>query len=122
MQGLKVSQKPADKEHPFGHGRADTIATLIIAIVMVVVGIEFVINGVQRLINPQAINVSVTIFSVVLVTAILKEIMARYINDLGNRLNSDTLRGDAQHHRSDVYSSLLVLIALFGAKFENCIF
>ncbi len=115
--GFKVSQKPADKEHPFGHGRADTIATLIIAIVIVVVGIEFIINGVQRLINPQPINVSFTIFSVVLVTAILKEIMARYINDLGNRLDSDTLRGDAQHHRSDVYSSLLVLVALFGAKY-----
>ena len=115
--GFKVSQKPADAEHPFGHGRAETIATLIIAILMVVIGIEFIINGVNRLFHQVEVTGNISVILVVILTIILKEFMARFSFSLGNSINSDTLKGDAQHHRADVFSSMLVVVALVGANF-----
>lgn len=116
--GFNVSQKPADAEHPFGHGRAETIATLIIAILMAVVGVEFIINGFERLYHPEPVLVSLPVIFIVILTIGIKELLARFSFALGAKIDSDALKGDAQHHRADVYSSILVVIALIGAQIE----
>ncbi|NQV51469.1 MAG: cation transporter [Candidatus Marinimicrobia bacterium] len=119
--GFKVSQKPADKEHPFGHGRAETIATLTIAILMAVVALEFLKGATERLFfSDSDIDISKLdwfFISVVTLTAAAKAWMAFFAYKLGDLINSDALRGDAVHHKSDVYTTLLVIVALIGAYY-----
>ena len=112
--GFKMSSKPADKEHPFGHGRAETIAALTISILIGFTGLEFIKSSISRLYSAVDINVSGVVIFVVIITVLLKEILARLSYNLGSKINSDTLKADALHHRSDMWSSLLVLIAFVG--------
>ena len=119
--GFKVSQKPADKEHPFGHGRAETIATLTIAILMAVVALEFFKGAVDRLFFSDS-DIDVTqldwiFISVVTLTALAKWWMASFAYQLGDLINSDALKGDAVHHKSDVYTTVLVIAGLIAAKY-----
>ena len=120
--GFKVAQKPADKEHPFGHGRAETIATLTIAILMAVVALEFFKGAVDRLFFSETdIDVSKIdwlVIGIVSLTAVGKAWMAYFAYQLGELIDSDALRGDAVHHKSDVYTTLLVIAALVGAYFN----
>ena len=113
--GFKMADKPADKEHPFGHGRAETIAALTIAIMIGFAAFEFFKTSITRLIYPEIIQVSQIVLVVVIITIIMKEAMARFSFSLGNKINSDTLRADAIHHRTDMFSSILVLVAFAGA-------
>ncbi len=119
--GFKVSQKPADKEHPFGHGRAETIATLTIAILMAVVAFEFLKGAIDRLFFSETdIDVSKLdwlFIGVVTLTAVGKAWMASFAYQLGDLIDSDALRGDAVHHKSDVYTTVLVIMALIGAYY-----
>ena len=119
--GFKVAQKPADKEHPFGHGRAETIATLTIAILMALVAFEFFKGAIERLFfSSEDIDVSKIdwlVIGVVSLTALGKAWMAYFAYQLGDLIDSDALRGDAVHHKSDVYTTLLVIVALVGAYF-----
>jgi len=119
--GFKVAQKPADKEHPFGHGRAETIATLTIAILMAVVALEFFKGAIDRLFfSDTDIDVSKIdwlFITVVTLTALGKAWMAHFAFKLGDLINSDALKGDAVHHKSDVYTTVLVIVALIGARY-----
>ena len=112
--GFKQAQKPADKEHPYGHGRAEYIATLIIAILLCVAGIEFIEAAFERISNPQLIEVKWWMIIVLTVTIVLKEITARYAKFLSSKVASGTLHADAWHHRTDAISSLLVVIAMIA--------
>ena len=113
--GFKMASKPADKEHPFGHGRAETIAPLTISILIGFTGIEFIKTSITRFMNPNSIEVSWAVILVVLITIVLKEVLARLSYNLGDKINSSTLIADAIHHRSDMWSSVLVLSAFGGA-------
>ena len=113
--GFKMASKPADTEHPFGHGRAETIAALCIAILIGFAGFEFLKTSIFRLKYIEMIQVNQIILVVVTITMILKEAMARLSYSLGETINSDTLKADAIHHRTDMFSSALVLIAFGGA-------
>ncbi len=115
--GFKESEKPADVEHPYGHGRAEYIATLIIAILLVVAGIEFIEVAIDRIRNPEFVTSRWWMIIALSATIILKEITARYAEFLSSKIASGTLHADAWHHRSDAISSLLVVIALVAGKF-----
>ena len=113
--GFKMASKPADKEHPFGHGRAETIAALTIAIMIGFAAVEFFKTSISRLVYPEMIQVSQIVFVIVIITIILKEAMARLSYNLADKINSNILKADAIHHRTDMFSSFLVLIAFGGA-------
>ena len=112
--GFKQAEKPADVEHPYGHGRAEYIATLIIAILLCVAGIEFIQVAIDRIQNPERVKVEWWMVIILLVTIILKEITARYAEFLSSKIASGTLHADAWHHRTDALSSLLVVGAMIA--------
>ncbi|MBT4555858.1 MAG: cation transporter, partial [Candidatus Marinimicrobia bacterium] len=115
--GFKESEKPADVEHPYGHGRAEYIATLIIAVLLMVAGIEFIETSIDRIRHPEIFHSEWWMIIALSTTIILKEITARYAEFLSSKIASGTLHADAWHHRSDAISSLLVVIALVAGKF-----
>ena len=116
--GFKVAKKPADPEHPYGHGRFETIATLVIAILLFVVGVEFFRNSIDRFINVQAVKGSILVVLAMLFSALIKEWLAQFSIDLGNRIDSSVLLADAWHHRTDAIASVFVAVAIAGALFN----
>ena len=115
--GFRASVKPADRSHPFGHGRAESVAGLVIAVLLGVTAFEFASSGVSRLFHPQDVVGSWWAIVLTLLFALFKEWMARFSNAIGDRIGSETIHADAWHHRSDAITSLLVVIALVGAYF-----
>jgi cation diffusion facilitator family transporter len=114
--GFKLSQKPADAEHPFGHGRAETISSLLISFLIGLVGIEFLKSSIARLYDSEELMVDPKMIFIIVVTIVVKEIMARVSHEMGELIESDILKGDAAHHRSDMLSSLLVVVGLIGVR------
>ena len=115
--GFKQAEKPADVEHPYGHGRAEYIATLIIAILLCVAGIEFIEASIDRIQNPERVLAEWWMILILMVTIILKEITARYAEFLSSKIASGTLHADAWHHRIDAISSILVVAAMIAGKY-----
>ncbi len=114
--GFKLGSKPADREHPYGHGRIEQIATLIIALLLLIVAYDLVRSSFERLINPQKVEFNLWVFVLLIISAIFKEWMARFSIYLGKRFNAGPLIADAWHHRSDAIATLLVATGLLGSK------
>ena len=116
--GFKQAEKPADVEHPYGHGRAEYIATLIIAILLCVAGIEIIEVSIDRIRNPvwDLNKVKWWMITLLVLTIVIKEFTARFADYLSSMVASGTLHADAWHHRSDALSSLLVVGALVAGK------
>ena len=112
--GYHIARKPPDEEHPFGHGRAETIASLTIALLIGFVGFEFFKIAISRLMNPGIIEANWVWISAIALTIFIKEWMARYSFQLGDIIHSDTLKADGMHHKSDSYSSILTIVAMAG--------
>ena len=115
--GFNEAEKPADEDHPYGHGRAEYIATLIIAILLAVAGIEFIESSISRLMNPEPIVSEWWMIGLIGLTILLKELTARYGEILSQKIASGTLHADAWHHRTDAISSLLVLGAMIAGRY-----
>ena len=115
--GFKQSKKPADIGHPYGHGRAEYIATLIISVLLCVAGIEFIETAIDRIKNPILIISDWWMIAILGLTVVIKEITARYAKFLSSKIASGLLHADAWHHRTDALSSILVLIALIAGNF-----
>lgn len=115
--GFRVSRKPPDREHPYGHGRAEYIATLIISVLLIVTGVEFIQAGIRRIMDPADMQVGFWVILVVVLTILLKEGLAQIARSLGITIDSDALEADYWHHRTDAISSALVLVALIAGNF-----
>ena len=118
---VRISGKPRDAEHGYGHGKFETLATLIIGVLLTAAGIGLLINGVRQvwhslhggvLPEPTWIALAVAIISI-----IAKEVLFHYTIREGRRLNSDAVVANAWHHRSDSISSLGTMIGIGGAMF-----
>jgi cation diffusion facilitator family transporter len=115
--GFKVAAKPSDKEHPFGHGRVESITTLVIGVLLFVVAWEFAQNSVIRLMHPRPVTASYGLLVLLAVTLVLKEWLSRFALVLARKIGSSTLAGDAWHHRSDVFATAVVIVSLIAARF-----
>jgi len=115
--GFKISGKPADREHPFGHQRAEYVATLVIAIILIVAGIEFIKEGVERFLNPSEVNFPLPILLLVTFTMFVKFWMGHLTKYIGVKIDSKAIQADAVHHYTDVISTIFVLISLVLGNF-----
>ncbi len=116
LMGFRISAQPPDRSHPFGHGRMELISAVIMATLLFAVGVEFLKDGVWRLISPEFTTLSTWGFAAVAVTLLMKEGLARFAIWLGNLIQSKALIADGHHHRSDALSTIVVLLALAGVK------
>ncbi len=114
---FKIGQKPGDKKHPFGHGRMEQIASLIIAVLLGVGGIELIQYSFKRISTPQIVSMDWIPIIIIILTVFLKEGLGRISKYLGEKINSLALEADAWHHRTDAISSSFVIIALIATKY-----
>jgi len=111
--GAKVSNKPADKDHPFGHGRADVISAFIIGILLVLVAFDFILKSIDSFNNHNSSTFGTIAIIVMIISVVLKELMAQYALWAYRKTNSSVLKADAWHHRSDAISSMVILTGIF---------
>lgn len=115
--GFKLSGKPADKEHPFGHGRIEYISGLIVAFLVMMVGYEFVKSSFNRIKNPAPVSFSLIPFVLLLISIVLKIWLGRFYKDIGNKIDSSALQASSVEAISDVFSTAAVALALLASRF-----
>jgi len=118
---VRISNKPKDKDHDYGHGKFETLATLLIGLILLAVGLGIAWNGASAIISvmrgatlesPGMIALAAAIISIV-----SKEALYRYTIIAGRKLKSEALIANAWHHRSDGLSSIATTIGIGGAIF-----
>jgi len=109
--GLRVARKPPDEDHPYGHGRAELVSSAVVALVLLVAGLEVLITSVRGLFLPPHTPEMLAAYAA-LASIVIKEGMYQYNWRLGRRLHSRSLEASAQDHRTDVYASMAALLGI----------
>ncbi|MFC1499453.1 cation diffusion facilitator family transporter [Candidatus Zixiibacteriota bacterium] len=113
---FRISAKPPDREHPYGHGRAELIATLVVGMLLAIVSFDFLAESIGRLSDRQAAEYSTLALVIIGISIVLKEVMTRISIRVGRRIGSPALIADGWHHRSDAISSVLILVGIIAGQ------
>jgi len=114
--GFRMARKPRDEEHPYGHGRMESVAGLVLSILLIVVGIECARAGFQRLRSPAPVSVQGWVLAAVGGAILIKIWMAWFARRLAAITQSTALAAEAWNHGFDIISSLLVVVGMAGAR------
>lgn len=111
--GFKIGQKPADEEHPMGHGRAEAIGGLIIVLFLGMVAYEIMQGAIERLLNPSLITTPDFYAAIMAVLGIMINFsVSEYIIKVGKELRSPAIVADGKHQKTDIFSSIAVLLSV----------
>ncbi|MBM6683340.1 cation diffusion facilitator family transporter [Collinsella intestinalis] len=116
LLGFKLASKPADPGHPYGHGRYEYLAGLIVAALVLAIGIELVKSSVEKILVPTPVEFSAALVVVLLLSICVKLWMAVFNRTVGRRIGSETLEATAVDSRNDVISTAAVLISAIVAQ------
>lgn len=121
--GLKIASKPADQDHPYGHGKAEPLAAVAVASGLFVAAIIIVIQSIHEIITPHHAPAPFTLI-VLIAVVIVKESLFRYVIKVGDSVESIAVKNDAWHHRSDALTSAAAFIGISialigGAGYEE---
>ena len=112
---VKIANKPPDEEHPYGHGKAENIASIIVALLLIVVGIEIIISSAKVFFGETPVAPSSLALIIIIVSILIKEGLFHYKYRLGKKYSSSALVTEAWHHRSDSLSSIAALLGIGSA-------
>ncbi len=115
--GFKMSGKPADKEHPFGHQRAETIAAMLISIIILVVAFELASSSVEKILSPQKSDFSVALLAILAASVLVKLWMFLFNRRLAKKIQSETLKATATDSISDAIATTAVLVCTIISHF-----
>jgi cation diffusion facilitator family transporter len=114
----KFAHHEADTEHPYGHERIETAATVALSVLLIIVGIVIIIDAIKKIYLNEIQQIpNIYVLWIAAASVIVNEIVYRYTKLVADRVNSDLLRANALHSRSDAASSLIVLIGVAGDVF-----
>ncbi|MVX62903.1 cation diffusion facilitator family transporter [Clostridium chromiireducens] len=117
--GFKLSNKPADREHPFGHGRIEYLSALIVAFMVMLVGIQFIKSSFERIVNPTPVTFELVPFLLLFVSIFFKVWLSRFNKFMGEKINSAALKASSTDALGDVFTSTCVVISFLAAKFTT---
>ena len=115
--GIKISAKPADEKHPYGHYKFEVLAGVAITAIIMATGVGIIYNAYQNFLNPQNITIGYLAFGIMIFSVVVNELMSRLKLHCGKKESSVSLLSDGIHSRIDVYTSLAVLVGLFFTKY-----
>lgn len=119
MIGIKLANMPADKEHPFGHGRMEYLSALVVAFMVMLVGAQFIKSSVDRILNPTKVSFEMIPFILLLISLILKLWLSRFNKYVGEKINSSALKAASVDALGDVFTSSCVIISFVASKFTT---
>lgn len=114
--GFKLSGKPADKEHPYGHARFEYLSALMVSILICVIGVELLRSCFDKILNPSDTDFGVVSVAILACSVLLKLWMMVFAKNVGKRINSKTLIATAADSRNDVIATLAVLLGGIVSK------
>ncbi len=114
--GFIWARKPRDSRHPFGHGRVELVTALVLAVLLIVLAVEFFRMGISRVIDPRVIEVPWWVIVTVVATMGVKQWIAIFAHRLAVATGSTALKADYWHHLADVLSTGLVVLALLASR------
>jgi len=117
--GFKMASKPADKEHPFGHGRVEYISGLIVSFMVLLVGVEFIKSSYGRITNPTNVIFQWTYFVILVISIVVKIWLSRFTRFIGKSIDSSALQASAVEALGDVFVSSSVAISLILSKYTT---
>jgi len=117
LVAAKISSKPADEKHPYGHGRAELIASILIAAFLGFVAYEFISDSIGRLSHKTEARFGTIAIVVTVISILFKEGLAQFAFWAGKKANSTAIKADGWHHRTDAISSILILIGIFIGRY-----
>ena len=112
----KHSHREADEEHPYGHGRIETLATVGLGLALIAVGIGFSVDAIKRLFHPELLLIPhIAAIYIAALSIVAKEVIYHYSMVIARKYRSEMLKANAWHSRSDAISSAIVVIGVAGA-------
>ncbi|MEI6083239.1 MAG: cation diffusion facilitator family transporter [Verrucomicrobiota bacterium] len=118
-RGVVIADKPADDDHPYGHGRAETLATAIVSVMLIGAAVVILVQSINEIHTPHHVPEKFTLY-VLLGVVFVKETLYRFVGRVGNEVQSIAVKADAWHHRSDAITSaaaaLGISVALIGGE------
>lgn len=113
--GFGISDKPADEKHPFGHARAEYLSALVIAVMVVVVGFQFLRTSIDKIKSPEDIKFSMLTFVILCLSITIKLWQAKLYSSIGTKIKSQPLQAAAVDSKSDVITTSVVAISLLSS-------
>lgn len=117
IAGTKLASRKADKEHPFGHGRWENIASIFIGFLLALIAYDFLKDSIARFKDKESANFGTVAIVVTIISILVKEGLAQYAFRLGKKTDNTTIKADGWHHRTDALSSVIVLAGIFLKDF-----
>ena len=124
LLGFRMAQRPADKQHPYGHARYEYLSGLAVAALILLIGAELVKSSIAKIINPEPIDISAATIALLAASVAVKLWMAGFYKTLGKKINSTALYATSVDSRNDVISTCAVLLGclvnyLFGLNIDG---
>ncbi|GEA30388.1 cation diffusion facilitator family transporter [Clostridium diolis] len=117
--GFKLSNKPADREHPFGHGRIEYLSALIVAFMVMLVGLQFIKSSFERIVNPSPVAFELFSFILLIVSIFFKIWLSKFNKFIGEKINSSALKAASTDALGDVFTTTCVAISFLASKFTS---
>lgn len=119
LAGFKISGKPADKDHPFGHGRIEYVSALILAFVILTMGVELIKSSIDKFSNPEQVIFSIPAVVVLVFSIAAKIWLAAFNKTIGKKINSVSVNAVVADSIGDIAATTCSLIALVASKFTT---
>ena len=117
--GFKVSGKAPDEKHPFGYGRTEYIAGLVVAFIIVLVGFEFFKTSIDRILHPAPVAFSLVLVVILAISMLVKLWMGAFNVQIGHRIDSPVLMAAGQDSRNDVITTGVVILGMVAGQFTT---
>lgn len=116
LVGVKLSAMPADKEHPYGHGRIEYISALIVAILVFYAGVEFIQTSFDRIIHPRVVEFNIYSILIMVLSMVVKLYMAHFYKEISNSIDSTPIKAQSKDSMADVFVTGVVVFSIIVNK------
>ena len=117
--GFRLSGKPADEDHPYGHARIEYLSGLIVSFIILMLGVQLILSSINKILHPEPLSFSMAMIAVLVFSIVVKLWLTIFNRKLGKRINSTTMLATAADSLNDVVATSAVLIALIIAQFTG---
>lgn len=119
MFGYRLSAKPADKEHPFGHGRMEYVVSFIVAVIIFIFGFQLLNSSITKIIHPDDISFNPILVIILAASILVKVGMAIFYNKIGTKINNMAIKAASADSRNDVLATSISVIAIILSAFTK---
>ena len=119
LLGFKLSEKPADREHPYGHGRIEYISGLLISIIVIIIGLQFIKSSVLRILNPDVVKFDKFSFIIMILSILVKVFITILNKKAGEMIDSKAMKATSIDSLGDVFTTIVVIVPMISSLFTD---